>query len=58
MSTDRNEKISNHEKDMFRDNLPTGELDQTSSVSRAENMLISASLWFGCPCQELRDVWS
>lgn len=58
MSTGRNEKISNHEKDMFRDNLPTGELDRTSSVSGAENMLISASPWFGCPCQQWRDVWS
>lgn len=43
MSTDRNEKISNHEKDMFRDSLQSGELDQTSSVSGVENVIISAS---------------
>lgn len=43
MSTDRNEKISNHEKDMFRDSLPSGELDQTSSVSGVENVIVSAS---------------
>lgn len=43
MSTDRNEKISNNEKDVFRDSLPNGELDQTSSVTGVENVIISAS---------------
>jgi len=44
MSTDRNEKISNHAKGMFRDNLPSADLDQTILVSGVENMMISAGL--------------
>lgn len=36
MSTDRNEKISNHEKGMFRDNLPSADRDQTNLVSEVE----------------------
>lgn len=41
---------------MFRDSLPNGELDQTSSVSGVENVIISASPWCSCPCQEWRRV--
>lgn len=52
MSTDRNEKISNHEKDIFRDSFLSGEQDRTNSVSREENVIISASLW----CWEWRSV--
>jgi len=50
MSTDRNEKICNHKKDMFRDRLSNGELDQTSSVSGVAKMIISASPCWECRC--------
>lgn len=56
MSTDRNEKISNHEKGMFRDSFPSGEWVQTHSVSGVENVIISASLWCGHLCWEWRHV--
>lgn len=52
MSTDRNEKISNHEKDMFRDSFPSGEQDRTHSVSGVKKANISASLW----CWEWRHI--
>lgn len=53
MSTDRNENISNHEKDMFRNSFPSGEQDRAYSFSGIENVIISASLW----CWEWRHVW-
>lgn len=56
MSTDRNEKISNNEKDVFRDSLPNREMDQTSLVTGVENVIISASPWCGCLCREWRRV--
>lgn len=56
MSTDRNEKISNHEKGMFRDNLPSVGMDQTNLVSEVESMMVSAGLWLWWACQEWRDV--
>lgn len=40
MSTDRNEKISNHEKDMARDSFTSGEWDRTHSVFGVQNVII------------------
>lgn len=56
MSTDRNEKISNHEKDMARDSFPSREWDWTHSVSGVQNVIISVSLCCGCLCWEWRHV--
>lgn len=41
---------------MFRHSLPNGELDQTSSISGVETMIVSASPRRSCLCREWRHV--